>query len=46
MVELLAQVEHHVLDDSHVHPHHIVQHLDAKDGQREDSLGEDEAARR
>ena len=41
MVELLIEVHQQILDNRHIHTHHVVQDLDAEDSQREDRLRED-----
>ena len=38
MIELLIELYDHVLNDTNVHSHHVVEYFDAYDGQRQDSL--------
>ena len=38
VIYLVTERQHHVLDDAHVHAHHVVHHLDAEDRQGEDGL--------
>ena len=45
MVKLLAEIEHHVLQNPAVHPHHVVQYLNADDSQRQNRLRQNSSAR-
>ena len=41
MIELLIELKNHVLDNTNVHTHYIVEYFDADDSQRQDCLWQD-----